>query len=295
MTRTIVRGSTVVANGEIGVIEDGVLLVEDGVVVDVGPRERIEGQGPFDAELGGSDRIIIPGFVNGHYHTECWTAPGLIDSIFEMGNLYMGSGLIDTDKEIIQLLATYGLIHAAKGGQTTLVDTFYGRPWIPHLGADAALRAYEEVGLRVALGVTLRDQNRYTHEGDERFLSKLSAEVAAEVRASPLGYAWPVDDMFGVFDSLTRQWDGRHGRTRIILAPDWTPVVSDDLYARSARVAADYGTALTTHALETRSELMWNVEHVGTSAMRRLGVITGDVVPGWMVCLVEPSERDCGC
>ena len=27
----------------------------------------------------------------------------------------------------------------------------------------------------------------------------------------------------------------------------------------------------------------------------RLGVITGDVVPGWMVCLVEPSERDCGC
>ena len=23
-----------------------------------------------------------------------------------------------------------------------------------------------------------------------------------------------------------------------------------------------------------------------------LGVITGDVVPGWMVCLVEPSERD---
>ena len=26
-----------------------------------------------------------------------------------------------------------------------------------------------------------------------------------------------------------------------------------------------------------------------------LGVITGDVVPGWMVCLVEPSERDCGC
>ena len=26
-----------------------------------------------------------------------------------------------------------------------------------------------------------------------------------------------------------------------------------------------------------------------------LGVMTGDVVPGWMVCLVEPSERGCGC
>ena len=30
-------------------------------------------------------------------------------------------------------------------------------------------------------------------------------------------------------------------------------------------------------------------------AATALGVITGDVVPGWMVCLVEPSERDCGC
>ena len=29
--------------------------------------------------------------------------------------------------------------------------------------------------------------------------------------------------------------------------------------------------------------------------MGHLVVITGDVVPGWMVCLVEPSERDCGC
>ena len=28
---------------------------------------------------------------------------------------------------------------------------------------------------------------------------------------------------------------------------------------------------------------------------RLLGVVIGDVVPGWMVCLVEPSERDCGC
>ena len=281
MVRTVVRGSTVVANGDLGVIEDGALIIEDGVITDIGPRQHIEAAGPFDAELGGPDRIIVPGFVNGHYHTECWTAPGLIGGrIFELDNLYMGSGLIDTTEEIIELLATYGLIYAAKGGQTTLIDTFYGRPWIPLLGAEAVLRAYESIGVRVALGITMRDQNIYTHEDDEGFLARLPPEIVEEVRNSPLGYAWPVDDQFRVFDELYRRWDGRNGRSRIILAPDWTPACSDELYRQCRRAADEYGTTISTHALETRSELMWTVENVGPSGMRRLanlGVLGEDV------------------
>ena len=191
MSRTLVTGSTVVANGNLGTITDGALVVEDGIITEVGHRARLEAHGPFEAELGGPDRMILPGFVNGHYHTECWTAPGLLGSVFELDNLYMGSGLIDTTEEIIELLATYGLIHAAKGGQTTLIDTFYGRPWIHLLGAEAALRAYDAVGLRAALGITMRDQNTYTHEDDERFLARLpagdrggSAELAPRLRVA---------------------------------------------------------------------------------------------------------------
>lgn len=280
MSRTLITGSTVLVNGDLGTITDGALVVEDGVITEVGERTRLEAHGPFEAELGGPDRMILPGFVNGHYHTECWTAPGLLGSLFELDNLYMGSGLIDTTEEIIELLATYGLIHAAKGGQTTLIDTFYGRPWIYLLGAEAALRAYDAVGLRVALGITMRDQNTYTHEDDEKFLARLPAAIAEEVRNSPLGYAWPIEDQFRVFDQLYREWDGRKGRSRIILAPDWTPVCSDDLYRRCRRAADEYGTTITTHALETRSELMWTVENVGPSGMRRLaelGLLGEDV------------------
>ena len=281
MVRALVQGSTVLANGDLGTITDGALIVEDGIITDVGPRQRVEAAGPFDTELGGPDRIIVPGFVNGHYHTECWTAPGLIGGrIFELDNLYMGSGLIDTTEEIIELLATYGLIHAAKGGQTTLIDTFYGRPWLPLLGAEAVLRAYRSVGIRVALGITMRDRNTYTHEDDEVFLARLPPEIVEEVRNSPLGYAWPIDDQFRVFDELYEKWDGRNGRSRIILAPDWTPACSDELYRRCRRVADEYGTTISTHALETRSELMWTVENVGPSGMRRLadlGVLGEDV------------------
>jgi 5-methylthioadenosine/S-adenosylhomocysteine deaminase len=278
--RLLVVGDPVVALGSTGVIEDGALIVENGRVTAVGSRQDLEPRGTFDEILGGRDQVIVPGFVNAHYHTECWTAPGLIDEIFELGNLYVGSGLIETDLEIIELLGTYGLIQALKGGQTTTVDAFYGRPSLPLLGAEAALGAYEKLGMRTALAISLRDQNRYAHQNDDKFLAKLDPALASEIRESPLGYAWPIDEMVGVFDQLFQKWDGRDDRFRVILGPDWSPACSDDLYLRCRQLADEYDTAITTHVLETRAELMWSLEVYGKPAVRRLadlGILGEDV------------------
>jgi 5-methylthioadenosine/S-adenosylhomocysteine deaminase len=278
--RTLVMGDPVIPLGDHAPIPDGAVIVEGDVIVDVGPRTRLQRQGPFARTIGGPDDFVMPGFVNGHYHTECFTAPGIFDVIFEIGHLAMGSGLIDTTLEIIELLATNGLVQAVKGGQTTTVDTFYGRPNLPLLGAEGALRAYDAVGMRTAFAVTLRDQNVYAHEDDAAFLAKLPPAVAAEVRASPLGYAWPVDDVFAVYHQLVERWEGRDNRFRIILGPDWTPSCSDELYLRCRRTADECGTLITTHVLETRAEMMWNLEVYGKPAARRLadlGVLGPDV------------------
>lgn len=292
--RILVTGDPVVTLGSAGIIYDGAVIVEDGVIVDVGPRALLEARGEFTTRLGGPDQFVMPGFVNAHYHTECFTAPGLFDVIFEIGHLAMGSGLIDTTLEIIELLATNGLLQAVKGGQTTTIDSFYGRPTLPFLGAEAVLQAYERVGMRTALAVTLRDQNVYAHEADDDFLSRLPAAVAAEIRESPLGYAWPVDDVFAIFDDLSDRWDGRNGRFRIILGPDWSPSCSDDLYLACRRKADETGSPITTHMLETRSELMWNIETYGKPGARRLadlGVLGPDVSFAHFVWATDEDVR----
>jgi 5-methylthioadenosine/S-adenosylhomocysteine deaminase len=278
--RSLVSGDPVFVGGATGLLDDAAIIVEDGLVVEVGPRAELARHGPFDESIGGPDVAVLPGFVNAHYHTECWTAPGLIDEIFELGNLYVGSSMIDTDPEVIELLATYGLVQALKGGQTTTIDAFYGRPSIPLLGAESVLAAYDRVGMRTALALSLRDQNRYAHRADPEMLAALPADIAEEVRASPLGYAWPIDRMVEVFDELYGRWDGRDDRFRVILAPDWTPACSDDLYRRCRRLADDYDVPLTSHVLETRAELMWNLEVSGVPAVRRLadlGILGPDV------------------
>lgn len=268
--RTLVLGDPVVTLGDPALIPDGAVIVSGSRIVDVGPRSALEKRGPFARTVGGPGHLVMPGFINAHYHSECWTGPGLIGTIFELSNLYLGTGPSAVDEEILELLATYGLIQAVRGGQTATVDAYYGKPGMELFASEPVLRAYEAIGMRTAFALSLRDQNIYAHEADSAFLSRVSPELATEVRASPLGYAWPVEDVLAAYDTLVQRWDGHDDRIRVILAPDWTPACSDELYRLCRAKADEYGTGITTHVLETRSELMWNVEVYGKVAMRRL-------------------------
>ena len=267
--RTLVLGDPVVHLGDEPFVPDGGLVIEDGRVVDVGPRSRFE-SGSFDEVIGGPDHFVMPGFVNCHFHCECGLGPGVYEMIFERANIWMHSVFINMAEEDLYFGVLNHLIQLVRGGQTAAIDMYYGNPNLPHFGAESALRAYEDIGLRVAFGMITRDQNKYVHQDNEQFLSCLPPHLAAEVRDSPIGYTWPVEDMFASYRTLVGKWDGRDDRIRVILAPDWTPACSDDLYRANRALASEFATGLTTHVLETRSEMTFSFEHYGKAAMRRL-------------------------
>jgi 5-methylthioadenosine/S-adenosylhomocysteine deaminase len=281
MARTLVVGDPLVTMAEPAVIADGALAVAaDGTVERVGPRVDLEADGPYERTVGSPRHAVLPGFVNGHFHSEGMLGQGLWELIFERANCWVHGVFGPISEEDLYAAVMVGLLDAVRGGQTCLVDHFYGNPNLPDLGAGVALQAHRDLGIRAALGLVLRDRNRYAHEDDAAFLARLPPELAREVRASPMGYAWPVDEVLGVYDRLVRRWDGDEGRLRVILAPDWTTACSDDLYRRCRRLADEYGTGITTHVLETRSEMSFNLEHHGVTAVRRLaelGVLGPDL------------------
>jgi 5-methylthioadenosine/S-adenosylhomocysteine deaminase len=62
-----------------------------------------------------------------------------------------------------------------------------------------------------------------------------------------------------------------------VTAPDWTPACSDELYARCRLMADEHDTQLITHVLETRAEMLFNLQEYGKTAVRRLadlGILT---------------------
>jgi 5-methylthioadenosine/S-adenosylhomocysteine deaminase len=277
MTRLLVLGDPVVSLGPQALIPDGGLVVEDAMIVAAGPRAQMEAMGPFDRVLGSAGHFVMPGFINCHYHSELIIGPGLYQHIFEKANVYIQGAVGPIAEEDLYLGVLWGLITAIKGGQTGTVDMYYGRPSLPDFGCEPALRAYQDAGLRTSFGLVSRDQNLYAHEPDERFLARLPAALADEVRRSPMGYAWPVDEVMASFGRLFSDWHGRDDRIRIVTAPDWTPACSDDLYQRCRRAADERGTHMITHALETRSEMLFNLQNYGKTAVARLtslGVLT---------------------
>jgi 5-methylthioadenosine/S-adenosylhomocysteine deaminase len=255
--------------------------VEGPTIVAAGARAELESRGPFDRVLGSPSHFVMPGFINCHYHSELAIGPGLYQFVFERANVFIQAATGDIEEEDLYTGVLWGLVNAIKGGQTATVDMYYGRPGMTDFGCGPALRAYEDAGLRTAFGLVSRDQNLYVHEPDERFLARLPAALADEIRRSPMGYAWPVDDVMAAFERLSAEWHGRDDRIHLMTAPDWTPACSDDLYRRCRDVADDHGTGLITHALETRAEMMFNLERYGKPAVRRLadlGVLTPQTV-----------------
>jgi 5-methylthioadenosine/S-adenosylhomocysteine deaminase len=268
--RTLVLGDPVVALGRETLIPDGAVVVEGSTIVATGPRADLERMGPFDRVMGSPSQFVMPGFINCHYHSELAIGPGLYQFIFERANVFIQAATGEIDEEDLYTGVLWGLVNAIKGGQTSTVDMYYGRPAMEDFGCRPALRAYEDAGMRTAFGLVSRDENIYVHEPNERFLARLPPDLAEEVRSSPMGYAWPVDDVMGAFRRLHADWHGRDDRIRVVTAPDWTPACSDELYLRARREADEHDTGLITHALETRSEMMFNLERHGKPALRRL-------------------------
>ncbi|MBB3040661.1 amidohydrolase family protein [Nocardioides soli] len=297
--RTLILGNPVVALGDpalgdTDLIEDGAVIVQDEAIVEVGPRELLEQHGPFDQVLGGPDSIVMPGLINGHYHSELSVGPGHYQYIFEQANVHVHGGYGPALEHDLYLIAQHSIAAMIRGGQTSAVDMYYGRPSVPHFGTEPVLRAYADSGFRVAFGLVSRDQHVYAHEADDCFLKRLPPALAAEVRASPMGYAWPLDEVFATYDHLARTWDGYDGRIRTVLAPDWTPACSDELYQRCRRLADEYDTGITSHVLETRAEMHFSHQRYGMSALERLdrlGVLGPDMVCAHFVWVTDDELR----
>ncbi len=215
MSRYLVIGDPVVTLGAgATLVPDGALIIEDDSVARVGPRAELENDGPFDKVLGSAGHFVMPGFVNCHYHSELAIGPGLYQYIYERAHVYVGSALGPIGEQDLYNAILWGLVTAIKGGQTGTVDMFYGRPSLTDFGCPVALQAYQDAGLRTMFGLVCRDQNTIVHEEDEAFLRRLPPELADEVRRSPMGIAWPLDQVFGTYRALLREWHGRQGGSR---------------------------------------------------------------------------------
>jgi 5-methylthioadenosine/S-adenosylhomocysteine deaminase len=256
------------------IVEGGALIVAGNRIEAVGNADELRGRGPFDEEIGGSDVVVMPGLWNSHFHSEAAFWPGVFDHIYERTSIWVHEAVSAVPEEDIYWNTLGLIVRAIKSGTTGFLDFFYGRLGMDHFGADPAARAFIDSGARAAIGLASRDQSKYVHGDDRVFLDSLPPSLRSQVEGTIIGYAYPWEDTATTFRAMsTRYMNAADGRFRMMLAPDWTPATSDELYMANKALAAEFGATMQTHLLETKYEMLYNVKNHGKTGARRLADI----------------------
>ncbi|MGQ4808317.1 5'-deoxyadenosine deaminase [Candidatus Entotheonellaceae bacterium PAL068K] len=275
------------------VIEDGAVVQRDGTIVEVGTHRELAQKYQPDEVFGSDQYVVMPGLVNSHHHV------GLTP--FQLGSpdypleLWFASRMatrtvdpyLDTLYSAFEMLAsgitTVQHLHGVRVGPVTRV----------HAAAEQVLKAYDDIGMRVAYSYALRDQNRLVYEADADFVNRLPPDLAPQMAAYLQAQAIPLDEHLNLFVDLWRRWNTRE-RTCIQLAPANLHWCSDQALRALREYASKYQVGMHMHLLETPYQRQYARRRSGTTAVRYLadlGFLGPDVTLGHGVWLSEADVQ----
>jgi cytosine/adenosine deaminase-related metal-dependent hydrolase len=146
MSRTLIRGATIITMDALGDLPSGDILVSGDEIAEIAPR--IEDGDAQLVEAAGC--IVIPGLVNAHMHTWQTALRGLaanwtLPEYFR--NMHAGLATVFTPQDL-HIATLVGSLNQINCGTTTLADWCHNNPTPAH--SDAAIEGLLESGIRAA-------------------------------------------------------------------------------------------------------------------------------------------------
>ena len=241
---TLVEGGLVLVDaGEAPARAD--VLIRDGEIVEVGSGLAI-GEGV--ARISAADRIIIPGLVNSHTHSQGnlakshgdrWTLELLLNS-----GAWMSGNRTTEDK---YLSATIGAAEMIRRGCTACYDLLAEIPHVTLDGLVAVGQAYEDAGMRAVVAPMLSDITFYRAvAGLIDAMDGADADRARGIR--PLQPAQIIE----ICQQALVRWPFDTTKVRLDLAPTIPLLCSDEFLKACRELADEHGVGIHTHMAESR-------------------------------------------
>ena len=274
MPSSLIRGKYILTAagdaGQITTLSDAAVYQEDGLIIAVGPYERLRASYSADSELGGPNYAIIPGLVNSHHHGRGVTTlqMGTCDDCLEMWIL-AGWGRRPYDHYLMTL---YTALNMMESGTTTVM---YNHPQTAAAtlkeDVDAVLRGFLDAGMRVAFSSYLRNQNRIVYGDDGDFLAGLPADLADDVRRYLAVSHMSDDDYFAFSDQMHREYHNRQsGKVRVLYSPANAQWNTDEFLLRCKEQAASHQTGIHMHLVESPYQKDYGIRTWGKTPVEHL-------------------------
>src|ERR1700733_12614639 len=194
------------------------------------------------------DHLVLPGFVNAHYHSHDVLAKGTLEEVpLESWRLYaLPPQYPPRSAEEIYARTLLGAFESLRSGMTTIQDMLTLYPYEDrHM--DAVMRAYQEVGIRVVFALQYADGKgietvpfwKDTFPTELHPLLSTAAEPERQI------------DLIGHFET-TRLKSPPPPRVSWALGPSAPERCSAALLRRTIELARRYDIPIYTHIYESR-------------------------------------------
>jgi 5-methylthioadenosine/S-adenosylhomocysteine deaminase len=249
-------------------VETADILIEDGRIVAVGPGLDSAGAEVVDA----SGRIVMPGFINAHTHSNQALEKGLCDKYpldaWMVIASYGGQNAELSPRELY-ISAMIGAIEMIRTGSTAVLDM----PRMPlaafDASADAVMQAYADIGMRAGVAVSYTDLN---------FAASLPLELVPglsdQIKPAPMA---SVQQLTALLESFVTRWKGRHRRVQPMIGPSSLPRCSTELFEASVALAREHGVGFQTHLLSGKAQVFVGRKRYGGSTaqfLQRIGALS---------------------
>ena len=244
------------------------LLVEDGRVLAIGTPGQfasLESVRRLDA----TDRLVIPGLVNGHTHAHGTLGRGAVADVALEGFL-AASPAINGQRNLddLALSATLTAVELLKKGCTALFDMSAESPLPSLAGLHALAGAYAATGIRAVVAPMMTDRTLY------QAYPALLASLPETLRPTLAGLrAADPAACLAVVRQAARDWPFDAAQVRLGLAPTIPLHCSDAFLQGCAALSAEFGLPLQTHLAESQAQAVAGQARHGHSLVAQLAAL----------------------
>jgi len=268
----IVTGGVVVTmDGTRSIQEDGAVVITGDTIVAVGPRAELEAKYESQQTIDARNKLVLPGFINGHTHVPMTLFRGLHDDVTLNDWLYkyiFPAEAKNVTEEFVRWGTRLAAAEQIRSGVTTFADMYYFE--------DAVAEETKAVGMRGVLGETFIDFPAPDNQSNAAMLA-YTEKFLQKWQGDPLIHAAP--------------------------APHSIYTCSKKTLQDAAALARKYHAPILIHLSEMKKEWDDSLKNNGASPVQyldKIGVLGPDVVGAHCIFVDEAdrkilAQRNVGC
>jgi guanine deaminase len=263
------------------------LVIHDGRIAAI-----LRDGGPDDAErVDASDRLIIPGLVNAHTHSQGALGRGAVEDRTNLEMFLAGVPAINGGRtqDDLWLSAALSAAELIRKGCTTCLDLCVELPRLTAEGLWRVGAAYAQAGMRAVITPMVADRTLWQALPDllDAFPEPQRDALAALTLA-------PWRETLETMAQAARDWPHDRAMVRPGVGPTIPLHCSDDFLSGCARLSAEMDLPLHTHLLESKTQARMARARWGApmaQACDRLGLLSPRTSGAHGIWL-EPAEME---